>query len=104
MAFPSGKVSTSAYNALSSSILSKAKTTEYDAILLDLHGGMVTQENDDGEGELLGSLRKVIEEAFPGKGRVPIGVGELFLGPPRKGLPFSPNLSPTNEQTNNTHS
>jgi microcystin degradation protein MlrC len=38
-----------------------------DAVLLDLHGAMVTRAHDDGEGELLGRIRRVAPE-------VPIGV------------------------------
>ena len=38
-----------------------------DAVLLDLHGAMVTRSFDDGEGELLGRIRKVAPD-------VPIGV------------------------------
>src|SRR6185436_14109809 len=38
-----------------------------DAVLLDLHGAMVTRAHDDGEGELLGRIRRVAPD-------VPIGV------------------------------
>src|SRR6185295_9543389 len=38
-----------------------------DAVLLDLHGAMVTRSHDDGEGELLGRIRRVAPD-------VPIGV------------------------------
>src|SRR5438034_835935 len=36
-----------------------------DAIYLDLHGAMVTEHLDDGEGEILARVRKVIGKALP---------------------------------------
>jgi microcystin degradation protein MlrC len=65
-AAPSGPVHTDAYEAMAGKIVAAA-ARGCDAILLDLHGAMVTQAHDDGEGELLGRLRKVAPN-------VPIGV------------------------------
>jgi len=65
-AAPSGPVHTEAYEAMAGKIVAAA-AQGCDAILLDLHGAMVTQAHDDGEGELLGRLRKVAPN-------VPIGV------------------------------
>lgn len=62
---PSGKVHADAYDSLAQSILDAAPGC--DAILLDLHGAMVAENSDDGEGDLLARLRA----AAPG---IPIGV------------------------------
>ncbi len=62
---PSGPVDAAAYDALCARIVNAAAGC--DAILLDLHGAMVAQNSDDGEGDLLARLRA----AAPG---VPIGV------------------------------
>lgn len=64
-AYPSGRVARDAYEDMCARII--AATPECDAILLDLHGAMVAEHHDDGEGELLRRIR----EAAPG---VPIGV------------------------------
>jgi microcystin degradation protein MlrC len=63
---PSGKVHDSAYQYMTDTICNAA--TDCDAVLLDLHGAMVTESFEDGEGALLSRLR----EALPG---IPIGVG-----------------------------
>ena len=64
-----------------------------DAVLLDLHGAMVTRAHDDGEGELLARIRRVAPE-------VPIGVAldmhtNLFpaMGAARHGDRRLPDLS-----------
>ena len=65
-AAPSGPVETGAYEYICDAIL-KAVAGGCDAILLDLHGAMVTERHEDGEGELLARIREVAPE-------VPIGV------------------------------
>jgi microcystin degradation protein MlrC len=65
-AAPSGPVETAAYEAMAGRIVD-AVAKGCDAVLLDLHGAMVTRAHDDGEGELLGRIRRVAPE-------VPIGV------------------------------
>ncbi|MDX1376777.1 MAG: M81 family metallopeptidase [Burkholderiales bacterium] len=65
-ASPSGPVQTDAYEWMTTRILD-AVATGCDAVLLDLHGAMVTEAHDDGEGELLRRIRA----AAPG---VPVGV------------------------------
>lgn len=55
-AAPSGPVENDAYEYMVAAIL-KAITDDCDAVLLDLHGAMVTQTFDDGEGELLRRIR-----------------------------------------------
>lgn len=64
-AHPSGPVHASAYDELTRRIIDAAPGC--DAILLDLHGAMVAENTDDGEGDLLQRLRA----AAPG---APIGV------------------------------
>lgn len=66
LANPSGPVEDDAYEALHQPIVDAA-AEGCDAILLDLHGAMVTRSFDDGEGELLRRLRRVAPD-------VPIGV------------------------------
>jgi microcystin degradation protein MlrC len=63
---PSGRVHDDAYQYISDSICAAA--TGCDALLLDLHGAMVTESLEDGEGALVARLR----EANPD---IPIGVG-----------------------------
>jgi microcystin degradation protein MlrC len=52
---PSGPVAASAYDELCRRIVAAASGV--DAILLDLHGAMVAQNSDDGEGDLLERVR-----------------------------------------------
>ena len=63
---PSGPVHTSAYEYICDAII-RAVTDGCDAILLDLHGAMVTERHEDGEGELLTRIREIAPD-------VPIGV------------------------------
>lgn len=65
-AAPSGPVESAAYESMAGRIV-EAVARGCDAVLLDLHGAMVTRAHDDGEGELLARLRKVAPD-------VPIGV------------------------------
>ncbi len=65
-AWPSGRVAQDAYELIAGKIVD-AVAKGCDAVLLDLHGAMVTDRLDDGEGELLARLRRVAP-------RVPIGV------------------------------
>ena len=65
-AWPSGLVEDAAYEYMAGRIVA-AVAQGCDAVLLDLHGAMVTQTHEDGEGELLRRLRA----ASPS---VPIGV------------------------------
>ncbi|PLP56891.1 microcystin degradation protein MlrC [Mesorhizobium loti] len=63
---PSGPVDNQAFETMAEAIL-RAVGTGCDAILLDLHGAMVTDRFDDAEGELLARIR----QRAP---RVPLGV------------------------------
>jgi len=65
-AWPSGPVHDSAFEYMAGRIC-EAVARGCDAVLLDLHGAMVTQSFDDGEGELLRRLRAIAPD-------VPIGV------------------------------
>ena len=65
-AAPSGPVESAAYETMAGRIV-EAVAQGCDAVLLDLHGAMVTRAYEDGEGELLGRIRKVAPE-------VPVGV------------------------------
>jgi microcystin degradation protein MlrC len=65
-AAPSAPVEDAAYEAMAGRIVD-AVARGCDAVLLDLHGAMVTRSYDDGEGELLGRIRRVAPD-------VPIGV------------------------------
>ncbi|HLI13798.1 MAG TPA: M81 family metallopeptidase [Alphaproteobacteria bacterium] len=55
-ALPSAPVDRDAFETLAGEICADA-ARGYDAILLDLHGAMVTEAHDDGEGELLARIR-----------------------------------------------
>ena len=57
-AYPSGVVDGAAYERLAGSIV-EAVRGGCDAVLLDLHGAMVAEGADDGEGELLRRIRSV---------------------------------------------
>ena len=65
-AWPSGPVEDAAYEHIAGRICA-AVAQGCDAVLLDLHGAMVTQSHEDGEGELLRRLRAI-------DATVPIGV------------------------------
>jgi len=73
---PSGPVERAAYDAMANRVV-EAVARGCDAILLDLHGAMVVEGCDDGEGELLRRIRQVAPQ-------VPIGVA----------LDMHTNLSP----------
>ena len=65
-AWPSGRVHDDAYRYITDAICA-AVEPGCDAVLLDLHGAMVTQSLEDGEGALLARLRRLAP-------RAPIGV------------------------------
>jgi len=60
-AAPSGKVQASAYNYMSDAICA-AVEAGCDAVMLDLHGAMVTETTIDGEGTLLARIRSIAPE------------------------------------------
>ncbi|OUM02020.1 M81 family metallopeptidase [Variovorax sp. JS1663] len=56
----SAHVTTDAYERIAGEIVAAVKRGGFDAIYLDLHGAMVAQHLDDGEGELLARIRAVV--------------------------------------------
>src|SRR5688572_17572129 len=58
MANPSGPVDAAAYRVMCDAIVG-AVAQGCDAIMLDLHGAMVVETTDDGEGDLLERLRAI---------------------------------------------
>jgi microcystin degradation protein MlrC len=67
---PSGPVAEAAFDDISARICD-AVAAGCDAVMLDLHGAMVTEDHDDGEGELLRRIRSVAPD-------VPIAVALDF--------------------------
>lgn len=63
---PSGPVTDAAFEHLTSAIL-EAVASGADAVLLDLHGAMVTEQIEDAEGELLARIRRIAPDT-------PVGV------------------------------
>ncbi|MEX1108811.1 MAG: M81 family metallopeptidase [Dongiaceae bacterium] len=57
-AHPSGLVTREAYEHMAGAICDAVRAG-CDAVLLDLHGAMVAEHTDDGEGELLARIRKI---------------------------------------------
>lgn len=66
-AWPSGPVDDAAYRRISDMILEQVAKGGFDGILLDLHGAMVTQSLEDGEGTFLKRLREL-------DAKTPVGV------------------------------
>lgn len=59
-ATPSGKLTRDCYETIAGEILEAAKRERPDAVLLNLHGAMVAEHVDDGEGELIARLRAAL--------------------------------------------
>lgn len=65
-ATPSGKVTREAFDAIAGTIEEALRTQgPFDAMLLCLHGAMVAEHADDGEGELLRRLRALVGDTLP---------------------------------------
>jgi len=64
-AAPSGKVTEHAYETIAAELIDGLVAAEADGIYLALHGAMVTEHLDDGEGELLRRLRERIGPGLP---------------------------------------
>ena len=58
-ASPSGPVEDAAYKHITDTICEAAARGGFDGIMLDLHGAMVTENLEDGEGEFLKRLRAI---------------------------------------------
>ena len=59
---PSRPVEDAAYAEITDRICEAAAEGRYDGIMLDLHGAMVTQSLEDGEGQFLKRLRTIVPE------------------------------------------
>lgn len=64
-ATPGGYVTARAWQHFVGSILKSAENADLDGVALSLHGAMVTEDFEDGEGELLEQLRQVIGSRIP---------------------------------------
>ncbi|AGT07290.1 M81 family metallopeptidase [Paracoccus aminophilus] len=66
-AVPGGQVTQAAYDHIAGVILDKARAHQgqLDGVLLGLHGSMVPEFCQDGEGHLLGLLREVLGDEIP---------------------------------------
>jgi microcystin degradation protein MlrC len=64
-ASPSAQVTEDAYERIAGEIVAAAGEGGFDAIYLDLHGAMVAQHVDDGEGELLARIRAAVGASVP---------------------------------------
>jgi microcystin degradation protein MlrC len=65
-ASPSAHVTTDAFERIVSGLISNLKKQlPVDGVYLDLHGAMVTEAHDDGEGEILRRVREVVGPRVP---------------------------------------
>ena len=64
-AFPSGIVDDAVYREFKASMLDAARQGGFDAIVLALHGAMVTTGQTDPEGDLIRSLRDIVGPSVP---------------------------------------
>lgn len=62
---PSGKIESTAFDWLCAPILDSIKKQRFDGILLGLHGAMVLDFCEDGEGELLRRIRSLVGKEIP---------------------------------------
>ncbi len=63
---PGAPVSSSAFDTIAEKIVSGiANANSLDGVFLDLHGAMVTEDFEDGEGELLRRIRNVVGKDLP---------------------------------------
>lgn len=64
-ASPSGPVEAKTYERIVGEIVDAARSSAPDAVYLDLHGAMVAEHHDDGEGELLTRVRAAVGPNVP---------------------------------------
>jgi microcystin degradation protein MlrC len=62
---PGGKVTDDAFERMAAKLIPALKREQPDAVYLELHGAMVTQSHDDGEGELLRLVRSAVGPTTP---------------------------------------
>ncbi len=80
-ACPSAQVTEDAFERITGKIVEAVSEQRPDAIYLDIHGAMVTEHFDDGEGELLKRIRQVVGNNVPVVGSLDLhaNVTELML-------------------------
>ena len=61
----SAHVTTAAFEQILGEIAEAATKHSYDSVFINLHGAMVTEAHDDGEGEILARLRSIIGSDVP---------------------------------------
>jgi microcystin degradation protein MlrC len=64
-ATPAAHVTRDAFERIATEILDAARSGEFDGVYLDLHGAMVCEHDDDGEGALLAQMRAVVGHKVP---------------------------------------
>jgi microcystin degradation protein MlrC len=64
-ASPSGPVAADAFERIVGQITDACETEQPDAVYLDLHGAMVTDKYDDGDGEILRRVRSIVGRQTP---------------------------------------
>lgn len=64
-ASPSGPVETSAFERITTMITEACAAQTPDAVYLDLHGAMVSEEYADGDGEILRRVREIVGPEIP---------------------------------------
>jgi microcystin degradation protein MlrC len=62
---PSGRVADAAFERMAGKLVDGARAARPDAVYLELHGAMVTESHDDGEGELLRRMRAAVGPDTP---------------------------------------
>ena len=62
---PSAHVTEDAFERIAAMIVEGIRDAKADAVYLDLHGAMVTEHLDDGEGEILARVRRTVGESIP---------------------------------------
>ncbi|HSP26736.1 MAG TPA: M81 family metallopeptidase, partial [Saliniramus sp.] len=64
-AMPGGRVTDDAFERMCALLIDPLRGADVDAVYLELHGAMVTQSHDDGEGEILRRVREVVGPDMP---------------------------------------
>ena len=64
-AMPGGLVTDDAFDRICALLVEPLRGAEIDAVFLELHGAMVTQSHEDGEGEILRRVREVVGPDLP---------------------------------------
>lgn len=62
---PAGRVTDDAFERMAGKMIEGLRREKPDAVFLELHGAMVTQSHDDGEGELLARVREAVGPDTP---------------------------------------